>query len=477
LIGIKKLLPYAGVLDFYGSRICIRAGRVIVPGGPGAESEWKDLVGASPASPGAFVQRLLAADKGWLTAYFDVLSRVSGSQQAYFTESHRLRLFYEALRGPDAPANATRGVFRPAPALLLLVSRLQWESNGEPLVPGNLAVWKDILRQKNMMHDSGRSSARPATPDQLVQTMFSLSRGPTEDGALQIYLAISELESGRSQENRLAPATVRLLARKFAEFSDQYRMFSEFQELNDASIVLYLETAEALSNLPNPVRGNALGTFQANVGIWQILARQGQISNRRVNDSWQQMIKPFAGVRSAPQVYTAGQGSLGELFRFATGEGKVSQDEIIELLAGPRQTSAEGKRIHQELAGRIRAVLDGQRLVSLDTLLLLGDALTEKGQGKVLDEFVIHRAEEIREFEMPRPIFTNGERTEWAAGVYNSRHTDAQMRTDLGKVLKSASPSHAQLEEARGQLASFLRDTLVGLKPSWSPCPPQYLIA
>jgi hypothetical protein len=211
------------------------------------------------------------------------------------------------------------------------------------------------------------------------------------------------------------------------------------------------------------MRGNALGTFQANVGIWQILARQGQISNLRLNDSWQQVIKPFAGIRSAPQLYDAGRVSLGELFRVATGDAKVSQDEIIELLAGPGQTTTEGRRIHQELAIRIRSVLDGQRLVSLDTLLALGDALTEKDQGKVLNEFVIRRAGEIREFEMPRPIFTNGERTEWAAGIYSNHHTEVQMRSNLAKVLKSPSPSHAQLEEARGQLASFLRDTLVGL--------------
>ena len=64
---------------------------------------------------------------------------------------------------------------------------------------------------------------------------------------------------------------------------------------------------------------------------------------------------------------------------------------------------------------------------------------------------------------MPRPIFTNGERTEWAAGIYNNHHTDVQMRTDLPKVLKSPTASRAQIEDARGQLASFLRDTLVGL--------------
>jgi len=460
-IGISRLLPDAAVLDFYGSRICVRSNRVIVPGGLTAELEWKDLVGASPASPAAFVQNLLARDKGWLAAYFDVLSRVSRTQQAYLVKGHRLRLFYDALRAPDPSASATAGAFRPAPGLLLLVTRLQWESTGEPRVPGNLQVWKDILRQKNRVRGWNRGTGL-ASPEQLVQAMFALSRSAT-DGPLQIYLAMLELESRRPPEHRLAPATVLLLARKFEEFGDQYRIFSEFQELSDASIVQFMETAEALNNVPNSMRGNALGTFQANVGIWQILARQGQISNLHMNNSWQRMIKPFAGIRSAAQLYNAGRASLGELCRSATGESRVSQDEIIELLAGPLQTSTEGIRIHREIAVRIRLVLDGQRLVSLDTLLALGDALEEKGQGKIIDEFVIHRAGEIREFEMPRPIFTSSERSEWAAGMYHSRHTEVQMRSDVAKVLKAPAPSHPQLEVARGQLASFLRDTLVGL--------------
>ncbi len=309
-IGIRKLLPYAAVLDFYGSRLCIRDGQVIVPGGPEAEAAWKDVVGASPASPAAFIQKLLATDKGWLTAYFDVLSRVSRSRQAYFTDPHRLRRFYEALRAPDPSGGATVGVFRPAPELLLLATRLQFESTGQPLVPGNLEVWREILRQKSDSHtvrEWGRRSAHITTPDQLVEVMFALSRATTDDGPLQKYMMISALESRRAPEHRLAPATVRLLAEKFTDFSDQYRIFTEFQELNDRSIVMFLETAEALNNVPNALRSNALGTFQANIGIWQIFARQGEIPNLRLNDSWQQVIKPFARIRTAPQLYSAGR--------------------------------------------------------------------------------------------------------------------------------------------------------------------------
>src|SRR5256884_4557133 len=464
--GLRKLLPFASVLDFYGSHICIRSGRVIVPGGTEAESAWKDLVGASPASPAEFVSKLLAKDKGWLAAYFDALSRVNQRQQMHFIESHRLRSFYEAFRAPDLSSDAARAAFRPAPGLLLLVTRLQWESNGDPHVPGNLQVWKEILRQKSdskIVRDWGKRASHPANPEQLVQGMFAISRAETDEGPLQIYLTLTELDSRRSLEKRLSPRTVLLLANKFAQFSNQYLIFSEFPELSDASIAHFVKVAEAVDKIPNHIlRGNAMGIFQSNIGLWQILARQGQISGAGLDDSWQSIIRPFANTRSSAQLFDAGRDSLREVLLAATGKPNGSQDEIIDLLAGPNQTSPEGNKVHHELADRIRSVLDGQRLVSLDTLLALGDGLNEMARAEAIGASCVLLAGELREFEMPRPIFTRGERSEWAAGLYNNRHTELQMRTDLAKVIKSPG-SRAQLEEARGQLAPFVRDALVGL--------------
>ncbi len=465
-VGIRKLIPESAVLDFYGGYICIRSGRVLVPGGQVAEPAWKSLVGVAPQSPGEFVQELAERDKGWLAAYFDVLSRVSRAQQAYFTEPNRLRHFYEALRAPERSTAATRGAFRPAPGLLLLVTRLQFEPNGEPHIPGNLEVWKEILRRKSdssIVREWGKRANRLSSSEQLLQTMFALSRANTEVGPLQIFLALSEIESRRSPQHRLSPETVRLLAHKFDEFSDQYRVFSEFPELSDASLTLFLETAASLDHIYNAgLRGNALGTFQANLGIWQVLARQGQIPKAELNQSWQETIKPFARIHSGAQLFDAGHSSLSEIARAASGKRSMTQEEIVELLAGPSQTSAEGKRMHQELANRIRSVIDSQRLVSLDTLFAVGEVLNDKAQGKAPEPSALLLTGQLREFQMPQPIFTNGERTEWAAGIYNNSHTDSEMRTDLTKVIKS-SASRTQLEDARGQLASFQRDTLVGL--------------
>ncbi len=464
--GLKKLAPLGAAQDFYGRYILIRAGRVVVPGGLPAEQGWKDLVGASPESPGEFVLRLLAKDNGWLAAYFDSLSRLSPVQQAHFTESPQLRRFYEALRGKDTSPSATVGVLRPDLELLLLMTRLQWDPNGDPHVPGNVQAWKNILSQKANA-DIARSRRERVRnwsgPQGLLEVLFALSRVQVVAGPCQAYLALSELDHRRPEGHALSPQTVELMARKFSEFNDQYFIFSEFPELSDGSIALFLGTAEALGRIPDrTLRGNAMGIFQANTGLWQILARQGQIALRDQDDSWQKAIRPFARVSSPAQLFDLGRESLGEVLRAATGKSQASQNEIVDLIAGPRQASPAGLQMHAQMADKVRGVLEDQRLVSLDTLWALGDGLGAMARGAPIGDNLVPLAEQLQEFQMPRPIFSRGERIEFTSGTYNNRHTESQMRTDLAKILKSP-VTGGQLEEARGELTPFLRDTLVGL--------------
>lgn len=464
--GLRKLVPVAAVLDFYGSHISIRAGRVIVPGGAPAESAWKDLVGASPGSPAEFITRLLAKDDGWLATYFDALSRVCQIQQPYFTESRRLQHFYEALRGKDLSPSPTRHSFRPDQGLFLLVNRLQFEPDGQPHIPGGLEVWKEAMRAKSdskIVKEWGKRAGGWSNPEQLVEGMVAISRVSSREGPLNSFLALTEIDRGRSPDQRLNLATARLLAAKFERFGDQYLVFSEFPSLSNAAITRFITVAEGLNRIPDRLlRADALGIVQANIGLWQILARQGQIPVGSMNDSWLKALNPFATIQSSNQLFEAGRNSLGELMRAATGRPALSQDAIIALLAGPDQTSPEGQQVRQELANRMRLVLDDQRLVSLDTLLALGDGLNQMANGKGASDFLVPLAGELREFEMPKPLFTTRERSEYAAGLYSNRHTILQMRTDLAKVLKSqATPG--EIAEARGQLTPFLRDTLVGL--------------
>lgn len=460
--GLTKLLTYAPVLDFYGSHIFMRSGRVLVPGGAEPAATWKELAGASPDSS-EFVLNLVSKDKGWLAAYFDALERVNPEQQKHFTDAHSLKTYYAAFRGPEFSMDAARPAFRPAPGLLLLMTRAQWDKDGQPLVPGGVEVWREILAQKSdskTVREWGKRAARMNRPEELMEAMFAFSRVDTETTPLAQYLLFSELESRRA----LKPETYRLLSKKFGAFSDQYLIFSEFPELNDASIAAFIHTAEAIDKISNhTLRGNTMGTFQACAGLWQILARQGQIPPPKQNESWQAVMANFSKLNSPAQVFDAGEKSLKQLVAAGGRTSGISQDELIELLAGPVQTTEDGRHVHEGMANQIRAVMDGQRLVSLDTLLALNDGLRGVEHGAGNGDSLLSLAGELREFEMPRPIFTSSERTAWAAGIYNNRHTELQMQTDLAKVLKSKSQSTAQLEEARGDLASFLRDNLVGL--------------
>ncbi len=92
----------------------------------------------------------------------------------------------------------------------------------------------------------------------------------------------------------------------------------------------------------------------------------------------------------------------------------------------------------------------------------LGDGLTRMAQGAPAGSNLVPLANELKEFELPRPIFTESEKTEWAPGVYANRHSELQVHVDITKVIK-APGSRPQLEAARGQLTPFLRDSLVGL--------------
>lgn len=464
LPGLRKLMPLAAVLDLYGSQISINSGRVIVPAG--AEKAWEDLVGANPQSPGEFVTHLFTKDGGWLAAYFDVLSRLSQTQQAHLVEGTRLKRFYNAYRSTATRTHASSGVFPRNADLLILFTSLKWQADGDLVIPGGLALWEEILSQKaksRTMREWLRRTHGWDTSEKLLESLVASSTLDSENGPVQIFLTLSAMNAGRPPERQLSDETEKLVASKLPQFNHWFPIFAEFPTLDDASIALFVSAADRVDGISSPaLRANALGAFQANIGLWQIFARQGQIPKDRLNSSWQNVIQPFLGIASSVQLFEAARTSLQSVLLPAAGNGNLSQDQIIDLLAGPLQDDPDSQRVHNDLAARIHSVLDDQRLVSLDTLFGLYDGMTEMAHGAPVGNSLLPLAGNLREFEMPRAIFTGGERSTWAPIVYSSRHAELQIRTDLTKILRSpASPS--QLEAARGQLTPFLRDTLVGL--------------
>ena len=462
--GIAKLLRVAPVFDFYGTQLVIRSGRVVVPGAPATEAVWQELVGGSVTSPDDFITKLMSKDNGWLAAYYDALSRAPAQQQRYLLEPKRVKTNYEALRAGDPTPSPARPVFRSDPGAMMLVNCLQFAPDGTPVVPGGIAVWNEIAHQKGQSSQVSRLAkhvTKWSTPDDLVAGMFTFSRADAADNPLQLYLTISEIDRGRGNQT-LTAQTVRLLASRYGRFGPQYSLFTEFQALDNNSIAHFVNTADIIDHIRDrSLRSDALGLFQANVGLWQILARQGEIPHARINESWQHMLQPFAGVRTSAQLFDAGRTAVHATLKGASNRDSLSQDEIVSLLAGPNQTSAEAEQMHEELARGIQSVLEDQRLISLDTLWALADGMKELSAGKPVADSLMPLAKELREFEFPRPLFTKGERVQYAPSLPDTKHAESQTHIDLTPVLKSADPK--KLADARGELTPFLRDSLVGL--------------
>lgn len=459
--GMSRLVRYSGVLDFYGSHIAIRSGHVLVPGGPSSDPAWKALVGASPDSAADFVSHLLSKDQGWLAAFFDAASYASPQQQDYFVQMGRLKRFYNAFRGSAPLSSATRPIFRPVPGLPLLMTRLGIDPTGEPHIPGDLKVWKEIFRDEARRRSRQTNPEQWNSPDDLVDALFSRAREFASDSPLECFLTLSEMDRGRTGDDRLTPETVSRLASKFSRYGDQYATFVEFHSLSNESIAAFLQTAEQLDRISSPIaRANATGIFQAIVGLWEILARQEEITVSSQDESWKKIISPFKSATSGLQVFEAGEASFKELLH-AAGAKSATQEEIVGLLAGPVQSDPAAKRIRQQLAVKIRSVLEAQRLVSIDTLLTLGDGMNDLAQGnRTLVDTLLPLAAQLREFEMPRAIFTASERSEYTQQRSDVNHTTLQAHTNFARIIKSGSAK--ELADAHGRLAAFLRDTLVG---------------
>jgi len=462
--GIKKLVPVAAVIDLYGGQICIKSGRVIVPGD--VDKPWEELAGESPHSPGKFVVSLLSKDGGWLAAYFDTLSRLNQSQQVHFTEGARLKRFYNVYRSTAARSDASKGVYPRNGDLLVLLATLKWHPDGDVAIPGDVATWDAIFAQMAKSRELrpwlGRSHEWN-TSGRLLETLIGSSNYRSENGPIQVFLMLSAIDSARPSDRQLNAETEKLIAHRYPQFSRWFRTFAEFPALTDEGISQFVNAADKIDGISNTaLRANALGSFQADVGLWQILARQHQIPESQLNSSWLAVVQPFLRVTSSSQVFDAARAGLQATLRAAASNGNLTQDQIVELLAGPVKQDRDSQRVHRDMANRIRAVLEDQRLASLDDLFGLYDGLSQMAHGSATGNSLLPFAESLREFEMPRPIFSGNERSSWAPIIYSSRHAELQIRTDLTKILKSpAAP--AQLETARGQLTPFLRDTLVGL--------------
>ncbi len=465
-IPFSRLKVFAHVLDFFGGMFEIRDGKAVVPGGDRAAAAWADLAGVSPEKGAEFFDKLLMRDDGWLASLYDALARIHGPVQAYLTEPARLKRFYAAVKGKITTPGPARPVFRSNTDMMLLTTRLRLDPNGQPHIPGNLEVWKNLFVNHPQGKYDGKLTRLATTwtaPDDVLEALFALCRKSVENQPLKIFMALSDLDRGRATP--LAPATVDRLAREFGVYGSQYSIFAESGRLSDASIGKFLDDAEAISKIHDPqLRSDAAGSFQSLIGLWQIMVRQRTIPESQADAAFAGIAAAFAQVRGDRELFDSSRAGLNVLLAAAPAKTATTaaqpQERLMALLSGASDTADPDVRgeMEQEL-GRI---LEAQHILSLDLLFDVADHLAGLGKGGKLNTALIAKfSGQVRDIPLPRASLTSDEKNAMTFGYWTDKHIEAERRLNVRAAIEKAGSDAQKLNDIRGQMAPLLRDTLL----------------
>jgi hypothetical protein len=453
-----KLKIYSHVLDFFGGMFDVRNGSAVVPGSP---KVWTALVGVSPSNPGAFFEKLVATDDGWLASYFDSLSRLRGPALAYLTQSDRLKRNYEALRGKVTSPGPARPVFRSSTDLMLLTNSLSVDANGEMHVPGSLEVWRTLfIKHPHGKYDGKltRSAQSWRSSDDLLEALFGLSRKSVENEPLKIFLVLNDIDRDRAKP--ISAELAATLVADYRSFGPQYSIFADSPTLSEASIAKYLEwCAGSMKMRDNLLRSDALGSSQALVELWRILCRQDSIPQAARDRVFRQIIEPFTTVKQEADVFDAARAGLDKLLAAsdAKGAGLSKQERLVELLVGKVRPAGPVSPAE----GFLR-IFDAQRLVSLDGLLLAADRLDKGAAEPAALKALNDQLARLEETEPSRGSLSSEERNTVAVGYWSERHIEQERKLDVESLMKGGGK-----KDPKGALAPFLRDSLVGIVYSY----------
>jgi hypothetical protein len=463
----NRLRAYSHVLDFFGGMFEVRGGKAVVPGGARSASMWTELVGASPDQGGAFFDKLLAKDDGWLASLYDALARIRGPVRDYLTEPVRMKRYYTAVRGRITSPGPARPVFRSNTDMMLLTTRLRIDANGRPHIPGGLEVWRTLFSNSPQVKADVKLQHITTTwkePDDVIEVLFALCRKMAENEPLKIFMALSDLD--RNRPKPLEASTVERLARTYHTYGSQFAIFSESRTLSDKSIIQFLDTAEAISRIrENEFRSDTVGVFDSLIGLWQILVRQQSLPDAQADPVFSTLAASFAQLRNNRELFDAGRSGLRLLLGAVPAKGSSAKDNepqerLTDVLAGA--ASSDDAESRELVAQEVLRILEAQRVISLDTLFQLADQLEGAARGEKLNSTLVARlAGRISEIQLPRPSLSTAEKTTIAFGYWVDKHIEDQRKLNMRAAVERAGNDPEKLKDLRGTLAPLLRDTLL----------------
>jgi hypothetical protein len=134
---------------------------------------------------------------------------------------------------------------------------------------------------------------------------------------------------------------------------------------------------------------------------------------------------------------------------------------MLDLLAG--QANPGSDEAHGQLVDDMRRIFEAQRLISLKMIYDIADNLEAQSKGEKMNTALVNRlSARMQEIQPARTNLTGAEKNAMAFGYWVDKHIDSQRKVNFRQIVEKSGSDPVKLKEARGLLAQFLRDTLVG---------------
>ena len=187
---------HAATFAAFGRSVRVRGGRVAVPGGDDAEPLWAAIVGADPARPAAFVQRLIRGN-GRLAWLYDTVQHLDPARRRFvlggagLPETQRVERVRELLDVFETAApewhTAERPFVRPVldPSLVLML--VEAAPGGGMAGPGRRRLWDSVFRD---------DAAEPGASEQSID-LHAGDTAPVEPAWLTRRVSLAPAAIGR----------------------------------------------------------------------------------------------------------------------------------------------------------------------------------------------------------------------------------------------------------------------------------------
>lgn len=355
----RLLRRHAAVFAAFGASLAVRNGRVMVPGGPGAEPLWTRLTGVAPANASRFVEAIVSADRGRLAYFYDTVASL---------DDVRVAFVFGAAAGREGRFPEIAGVFQTIePA---------WRVDAQPF-------------------------RRPAFDPALALRFARVTPAGVLDGPEPLdALAYLRRVFGARAADRRAPGAVASARRAFDALAAAQRLGTAAGEMRAArpSLAIALERmgvsgdaiyarvnrAAAALDARLLLREELTAIWQGALTVLSAAARHGS-ADASARDA---ALVALAGAAEARDPYSA---VVDWFVDRAPGGGPV-EPAIITWAAGasrPRPVTWEGEALALDTArGRLASltrVLDHPRRLTIDDILVLRDVQQQVSSTGPLD--------------------------------------------------------------------------------------------